>query len=344
MPSLRLLEVIVPADRSEDLTRLLGNEDEEMFGLWTESLDDERVRARLLLARDRTESVSDRLSDRFGQAEGFRVLLFEVEATIPRIEEPEDETAEETAAAAEGDEDEPREPARVSREELYSELHEGSELSRVYLVTVALSTLVAAIGLVRGDTAVVIGAMVIAPLLGPNVALALAATLGDGALASRALKTIAAGVVTAGGISLVMGTILPVDPSVAEIAGRTDAEFSDMVLALAAGSAGSLAFTTGIPTALIGVMVAVALLPPLATAGLLVGAGQASQAGGALLLVLTNVACINLAGIATFLVQRVRPRTWWEEEQAKRATRVAVGFWLAVLGLLAAAIALIWYR
>ena len=210
-------------------------------------------------------------------------------------------------------------------------------------MTVVLSTLVAAIGLVRGDIAVIIGAMVIAPLLGPNVALALAVTLGDGTLAVRALKTIAAGVATAAVVSVLMGVILPVDPSVPEIASRTDASFSDLALALAAGSAGALAFTTGIPTALIGVMVAVALLPPLATTGLLLGAGQIGPAAGAGLLVLTNVACINLAGIVTFLAQRVRPRTWWEEKRAKRATKIAVALWLVVLAVLATAIGLIWY-
>ncbi|MGD2115241.1 MAG: TIGR00341 family protein, partial [Acidobacteriota bacterium] len=319
-------------------------------------LDDERVRARVLLPRDRTESVSDRLSERFSGAEAFRLMLFEVEATVPRIEEPEEpEPAEEPgepgdaagaardgAAGPDGEEEPRKEPARVSREELYADLHEGSELSRVYLVTVALSTLVAAIGLVRGDTAVVIGAMVIAPLLGPNVALALAATLGDAALAGRALKTIAAGVTTAALVSVIMGLVLPVDPTVDEIAQRTEAGFSDLALALAAGSAGSLAFTTGISAALIGVMVAVALLPPLATAGLLIGSGHAAQALGALLLVLTNVACINLAGIATFLAQRVRPRTWWEEEKARRASRAALGVWLAIVTLVAAVLWLIW--
>jgi uncharacterized hydrophobic protein (TIGR00341 family) len=167
------------------------------------------------------------------------------------------------------------------------------------------------------------------------VALALAATLGDGALAGRALKTIAAGVTTAAVVSVAMGFVLPVDPSVDEIAHRTEAGFADLALALAAGSAGSLAFTTGLSAALIGVMVSVALLPPLATAGLLIGGGYAEQSWGALLLVLTNVACINLAGIATFLAQRVRPRTWWEEERAKRASRAALGVWLVIVALVA---------
>jgi len=341
MSSLRMMEIVAPEDRAEELAGLLAD-DEELFDFWTEVLDDGLVRARVLLPTGRTEGLSDLLSDRLAGSDRFRILFFSVEATVPRIEEPEqpEEEQDESEEAAEEDD---QKPMRVSREELYADLQEGSGLSRVYLVTVALSTLVAAIGLVRGDIAVIIGAMVIAPLLGPNVALALAVTLGDGTLAVRALKTIAAGILTAAVVSVVMGLILPVDPTVTQIASRTDASFSDLALALAAGSAGALAFTTGIPAALIGVMVAVALLPPLATTGLLLGAGMYGQAAGAALLVLTNVACINLAGIVTFLAQRVRPRSWWEEERAKRATRIAVALWLVVLAVLAAAIGLIWY-
>jgi len=343
MSSLRLLEVVVPGDRADDLKALL-DEEPELLGRWTETVDDQTARARLLVPRDHTEGVSDRLSDRFDGVEGFRLILFDVEATVPRVEEPhpneevdgEAETAAEAAAS--------QEPARVSREELYTDLQEASELSPIYLVTVALSTLVAGIGLVRGDIAVVIGAMVIAPLLGPNVALALAATLGDGTLAARALKTVGAGVAVASILSVSMGMVLEVDPTVPEIARRTSASLPDLALALAAGSAGSLAFTTGISTALIGVMVAVALLPPLATAGLLIGSGHVAEAAGALLLVLTNVACINLAGIVTFLARKVRPRSWWEEERARRAIRVAVCFWSVVLALVVLVIILIWER
>lgn len=338
MSSLRLLEVVVPEGRADDLRTVL-DEEQDLLGCWTEALDDGTSRARVLLRRDHTEGVSDRLSDRFGGVEGFRLIFFDVAATVPRVEEPQE--ADESAGEAESEEA-AQEPARVSREELYADLHEASELSLIYLVTVALSTLVAGIGLVRGDIAIVIGAMVIAPLLGPNVALALAATLGDGSLASRALKTIGAGVAVASILSVVMGMVLDVDPASPEIARRTSATLPDLALALAAGSAGSLAFTTGISTALIGVMVAVALLPPLATAGLLIGSGNGAEAWGSMLLVLTNVACINLAGIVTFLARRVRPRSWWKEERARRATRIAVVFWSVILALVALVIVLIW--
>jgi uncharacterized membrane protein len=108
------------------------------------------------------------------------------------------------------------------------------------------------------------------------------------------------------------------------------------VIALAAGAAGSLAFTSGIPAALVGVMVAVALLPPLVSAGLLAGAGFTGPATGAVMLLVTNIACLNLAAVATFLLQKIRPLTWWEAERARRATKVAVATWVLTLLVLLA--------
>jgi len=87
-------------------------------------------------------------------------------------------------------------------------------------------------------------------------------------------------------------------------------------------------------------MVGVALLPPTVTAGLLLGSGNLAGAAGAVALVLTNVACVNLAGVLTFMAQRVRPRTRWEVEMARKAIRVVLILWAATLLLLAVAIAL----
>jgi len=205
---------------------------------------------------------------------------------------------------------------------------------------VALSTVVAAVGLIRGDVAIVIGAMLIAPLLGPNVALGLACTLGDGSLARRSLKAIAVGLLVAAALSVLLGAVVGVDPEAPEIVPRTDVGFTSIVVALAAGAAGSLAFTRGVPAVVVGVMVAVALLPPLVVAGLLAGAGHGRLALGALILLVVNVTCVNLATVATFLLQKVRPRTWWEVERAKRATVVAVTTWILMLLVLVALILL----
>ncbi|HAT2140623.1 TPA: DUF389 domain-containing protein, partial [Legionella pneumophila] len=94
-------------------------------------------------------------------------------------------------------------------------------------------------------------------------------------------------------------------------------------------------FTTGVSAALIGVMVSVALLPPLLVAcGLLLGAGYGVLALGALYLFLMNFVCVNLSGVAMFLVQGIRPLSWWERGRAKKATLIAIGLWSITLASL----------
>lgn len=335
--ALRLFEVTVPGDELDALDELLA--ESRAVDAWSSAADGGRATARLLVEVRHSEELSDDLVGRFGSADGFRLVSLAVEATLPSVDEKDEEEAEEgeeeaSGEGAEDEEDEAEGPRRISREELYEDLANASRLSVVYLVTVALSTIVAAVGLIRGDVAIVIGAMVIAPLLGPNVALSLAATLGDLDLAGRSLKAVGAGVATSAAVSLALGLVLTVDPASAELAARSRAGIGDVALALSAGAAGALAFTSGVPAAVVGVMVAVALLPPLVAAGLLAGSGHLGPAGGAMVLVLTNVTCVNLAAVATFFLQRVRPRTWWEAKRAKRATRIAVATWAVLLALL----------
>ena len=64
---------------------------------------------------------------------------------------------------------------------------------------------------------------------------------------------------------------------------------------------------------------------------MLVGAGYWQDAFNALLLVLTNIICINLAGVVTFMLQGIKPLTWWEADKAKKATRIAITLWALLL-------------
>lgn len=322
--ALRLIEVLGSKGVIARVPELLR--EHEVVDVWVLDMGDERGVARVLVRSEHTEAISDILSHEL-EGDAFRLLLQKVEATLPAPEEEE--------GAAESEEGQPE---RISREELYERVAGGVRLSKTYLATVALSALVAAVGLIRGDVAIIIGAMVIAPLLAPNVALSLASTLGDVPLAVRSLKVNGAGVGVAFAVSLVIGLAVSVDPDVSELATRTSVGYSDIAVAIAAGCAGTLAYTAGLPAAIVGVMVAVALLPPLVASGLLAGSGRWSLSLGAFILVITNVTCINLAGVATFLAQRVRPRSWWEAERAQRATRLAIGSWLGMLAVLAAAI------
>lgn len=109
--------------------------------------------------------------------------------------------------------------------------------------------------------------MVIAPLLGPNMGLSLATVLKDRDLARISITSIMIGIVIAIVVSFIIGVIVHFDPSITAITLRTDVAVGTIFLAFASGIAGSVAFTSDISSALIGVMVAVALLPPLVVFG-----------------------------------------------------------------------------
>ena len=333
--ALRLIEVVLSEKDAGEVPELL-----EACNLLEHRqirLADGEVLVRILLDAEQSEAVLDLLEKRYAGMEGNRVVMLPVEATLPRAQpepEPADTPEQSLPEEAPPEEAPPEErpPERLGREELYEDIKSGARLSRVYMTMVGLSTVLAAIGLQDDNVAIIIGAMVIAPLLGPNVALSLGTTLGDLPLLRHALITALAGVAAALALSVVMGVAFHVDPTSFELASRTHARLGDIVVGLASGSAGALAFTTGVSATLIGVMVAVALLPPLVTSGLLLGAGHSALAVGALSLFLMNLICVNLAGVTTFLAQGIKPTSWWEKDRAVKATRVAIALSVALLG------------
>jgi len=329
----RLLKIILPRSQGASALDILS--ELQITDAWQEESMSEYSVISILIDSGQSEGIMDRLEKSFGNLPGFRLVLIPVEAAIPRIE-PMPEDASEPA-----DEPQPIDTTRISREELYADIVDSTRLTTVYTAMVVLSTLVAAIGLLTDNIAVIIGAMVIAPFLGPNVALSLSTCLADYGLGKNGLRTLLAGAAIAFALSVVIGLLFDVDPTVGEIASRTRASMSDIVLALASGAAGVLAFTTGVSATLIGVMVAVALLPPLTVAGLLLGSNYLHHSFFAFLLFMTNIICINLSGIITFLLRGIRPGTWWEADRAKKATRKALATWSVILCLLIAII-LLW--
>ena len=325
--ALRLIELILPEDQLHYAQGIL--KDCNAIGIWNENLQENKVLIRILLPADKTEEAMDVFEKHFSVVDGFRIILFPVEASIPRPQQAEEEITKREEIPPE--KQLASNIGRISREELYNDIADSSKITKVFIIMVALSSIVAAIGLMRGNVAVIIGAMVIAPLIGPNVALSLATTLGDISLTRNALKTGITGTLTALILSIFIGYIFSINPNATEIASRTVVGIGDIVLALSAGCAGALAFTTGIPTTVIGVIIAVALLPPVVTCGMLFGAGYWDQAFHAMILTIINVISINLAGVVTFLLQGIKPVTWWEADRAKKATQRAIVIWVSLL-------------
>jgi uncharacterized hydrophobic protein (TIGR00341 family) len=325
--ALRLIEMVLQEKDGAKVRELL--KEHKVLEHRQVRLPDKEVLVRILLDAERNEAVLDLLEKHYSGEEGNRVVILPVEATLPRAApEPEPPAVPGQPLSVE------KPPQRIGREELYEDIKDAAQCSRVYLAMTALSAVVAAIGLRHNSVTIIIGAMVIAPLLGPNMALALATALGDLPLLRRAILTALAGIGTAIALSVIIGVLVHVDPELSEMVSRTRVGMGDISLALASGCAGALAFTTGVSATLIGVMVAVALLPPLVTFGLLMGNGQPALASGALSLFLMNLICVNLAGVGTFLVQGIHPTIWWEKDRAVKATRIAIVMWVALLAAL----------
>lgn len=328
--ALRLVEIYLPSDREPSSP---WTDEHPLIAEWALRLEDEGHMLRALVDTEHSESFIDAAEQEFGGSEDFRIVLLPVEATLPRSEEGDKSEQEEHREKEEG-------TRRISREELYSDIADSLGSSSIYYVLVLLSTIVAAGGMMRNDVAVVVGAMVIAPLIGPNIALALGTTLADTALVWKSLRINFTGLFAALVLSVGIGAAIEFSPTTSQIAARTQVDLGSVALALAAGVAGALSMTRGMSTALIGVMVAVALLPPLVALGMLAGAGYWLPAYGAGLLLLINVTSINLAAVMTFVAQGIRPATWYEAEVAKKRTRYAIALWVVVLGVLVAAVML----
>jgi uncharacterized hydrophobic protein (TIGR00341 family) len=326
----RLIKIILPKDHAKRALELLERQDDLIF--WQEESSDANFVASALTDSGHSESIMDLFERAFSSVAGFKLILLSVEASLPRIDTPDADIP-----ATDQSQTKPARKIanRISREELYSDVVDSTKLSNIFVLMTILSTVVVAIGLLKNNVAVIIGAMVIAPFLGPNVALALSTNLADERLGLNALKTLISGILIVLFLSVAMGFFFDTDPTIPEIASRTTADLSDIILALASGSAGVLAFTTGLSSAVIGVMVAVALLPPLSVCGLLLGKGEIQGALGAFLLFIANIICINLAGVMTFLVQGVSPRAWWDADKAKNSTRKALVLWSIILIVLA---------
>ena len=219
---------------------------------------------------------------------------------------------------------------REHRAKLVDRLNSNSRFDFDFVALMSLATLIAALGLARNSGAVVIGAMLVAPLMTPLVAIGLALVQANEKLLKNAIKSVLLGFAVALMIGVVTGVFIklaaPNFPISQQMLARNAPNVLDLIVAMASGVAA--AYAMGRPhlvSALPGVAIAAALVPPIATAGLSVPLGSWGLAGGASLLFFTNVIAIVLGtaitfwavGISTYVTgksgQTVRlwPRYWF---------------------------------
>mgnify|MGYP001220727733 FL=1 len=317
---MKIIEVIADESYIDSIKNIADKNDASDFWVVSSGREERKV-VRILVKPEQRQIILDALQGILSTSLSARVVVIPIEATLPREEEPEKKTKIISAA-------------ETTREELYNSIGKNAHLNRTYLLLIFLSTVVVAIGLLKDNVAVVIGAMVIAPLLGPNLAMALGTALGDTDLMWKAFKTGLAGMSLALVLSILIGIFWPLNVESRELLARTYVGLDSAVLAMASGAAAVISLTSGIPSILVGVMVAVALLPPAATMGLMLGAGQTDLAYGAAFLLAVNIVAINLSAKLAFLVQGIKPRTWLEKEKAKQSMQSYIIIWVLTLAAL----------
>lgn len=287
--------------------------------------DQDRETVQVLLEDGEGQSLMDAAQSMFATKEQWRLILMDVEATLPRIEEPD---------GAQQESEPKKSPKQAIREAIVEEVSSNSRLNIDFIVLTVLSAIVAAIGLNEDNVAVVIGAMVIAPLLGPVLGFGLGSALGSTRLMWKAARTAVCGLGVGFGTVLVLSLLVPINFESQELVARTNIDPEVIALALASGAAAALSITGGLSSSLVGVMVAVALLPPSAASAIYLGAGDVRNAIAAAILVLLNVLCVLLATQIVFIWKGVQPRRWLQQKNAEKSRRINFIVWgLLLVGL-----------
>ena len=194
--------------------------------------------------------------------------------------------------------------------EVYQDISEGRQFHAGYLLMLVLAALIALLGLLQNSVAVIIGAMLISPLMGPILSCGLALTLADWKLGKKALRNVGLSVAEVIVITALATWLAPLKEATPEILARTSPNLMDLLIAVFSGLAGSLALCSKKTelTILPGVAIAVAVMPPLATTGYGLSTQQWAIARGSFLLFFTNLVAIVISAHLVFVLVGFRAR------------------------------------
>lgn len=226
-------------------------------------------------------------------------------------------------------------PTASERDDIYQQMRRASHPSIDFFILIGLAGMIATLGLLQSNPAIIIGAMLVAPLMSPILAIAMSVVKGDVRLLRMSAEATILGVITAVGVSMLITTITPSQINTTEILVRARPNLLDLLVALASGAAGGYAMgRKEVAAALPGIAIAAALVPPLGVVGYGTATGQLDISGGALLLFITNLVAIVFAASIVFLLLGFRP------SQARMRLIVQLKFLLSLLALLLVSIPL----
>ncbi len=255
------------------------------------------------LLYDKVDVLIDRLKDRFDFSHNVQrsLIIFTPDTIIPR-------NKEKLA----------KEEFRSSRETIITYAKDNSQLSSQIIFLALVAAIIATLGLIIDNTAVIVGSMIIAPVFGPIATMAIGVVLGDLRLLAKGLMVELVVMAIAILVGVLFGVIIPNVSINHALQVRMLPTIPDLLIALAAGGAGAYALITHIKSQqLVGVVIAAALIPVMATIGIGISLQNADLIMGASLLLFGNFFALLLSIIIVFYLKGLKPQ-WWYESTAEK--------------------------
>lgn len=328
---------MVPTGKREAVLGVLDEEDVDYALSDETSGRDYTAVVTFPLPTSAVEPILDRLREVGIERNAYTVVVQAETVVSERFEALEDKYES-------GDDEESGNGNRIAREEIVARAGEMAPTVRPYVLMTAVSAIVATAGLLLDSPAVVVGSMVIAPLIGPAMAASVGTVVDDPELALRGVKlqalggVVAVGAATAFALLIRTTKVVPLSAEevfvIGEVRERLAPGVLSLVIALGAGAAGAVSLASGVSSALVGVMIAAALVPPTAVVGIGIAWGEPATVLGSGVLVLVNVLAINLVALVVLWRYGYRPRLWFREDEARATTLKRISVLAVVLLLL----------
>ncbi|SFR31029.1 TIGR00341 family protein [Halorubrum sodomense] len=315
---MRLVQVMIPAGKRAAVVRALDDEGVDYVVTDETSGREYTAVATFPLPTAAVEPVLDRLREAGIDESTYTVIVAAETVISRRFEALEDEYAEDAEHG--GD--------HISREELQAKAEGLASGRGTYVLMTVISAVIATAGLLLDSPATVVGSMVIAPLIGPAMSAAVGTVVDDEALFRRGVRMqilgVAVAVLAATVFAFALRSLALVPPGLdplelAEVSERVAPNVLVLVVAVGAGIAGIVSLMTGVSATLVGVMIAVALIPPAAAVGIGIAFRIPRLVIGAGVIVAVNVLSINLSALVMLWYEGYRPQRWFREDDARSA-------------------------
>ncbi len=328
---MRLVQITLTAESKESVLSALDEKDidyilaEETGGANFDTI------AYIPLPTNAVEPTLERLREAGLDEDSYTVVIEASTVISQRFDQLQAEYAE--------DED----PDRIARDELVTSAADLAPSLGTYVIMTVVSAVVATAGLLLNSAAVVVGSMVIAPLVGPALSTSVGTVVNDREMFNRGVRLQILGILLSILAAFVFaflvryGNLVPPLADVTtipEIRERVAPDFLMLAIAIGAGVAGAISLTSGFSVAIVGVMIAVALIPPAATVGIGLAWGQPFVTLGSAVLTLVNFLSINLAALTVLWYKGYPPEQWFQRDTARKAfLKRAVTLVVAILVL-----------